>query len=103
MSDDTKQPRLDVLEEAGDLAYKAMRDHFKDGGEPVLDKDGEVVGRRVNAQVLAALFREMARHNVGVVPTTGAARDTLKEAERAIPGLELDFPDDPTVPPHLRQ
>lgn len=103
MSDPTK-PQLEDLETATDLAYKAMREHFANGGAPVLNKEGEVVGRAVNAQILACLLREAGRHNIGVAVTKGSPGESLfKAAASRVDGLEFTFPDDPSIPPHLRQ
>jgi len=85
-----------------------LQEHVRNG-EPVIavvetedgGKEPRVVGRKWNAQMLRQVL-DMAKHfNLGLADPAKAVK-VLDEMERRIATDDLDFPDDPLLPPHLR-
>jgi len=83
------QKTIHDLENLYDHAVGAMADHLKDGGEPVLDRDGELVGRKLNPQIVRAALSEAERLDIKPVIRPGTRADRLLRGLKE--DLEIDF------------
>lgn len=84
-----------------------LKTHVRDG-EPVLDSEGNVVGKKWNAQVLRQVLDLAKMYNLGCADVANSkAKDVVKELEKQLgresAADEDDFPDDPQLPSHLRR
>ncbi len=81
------------------LVIEKLTDHVKNG-EAVLDREGNIVDRKLNAQLVKAAIQVAERAGVNVVVTPGSkAANLLRLTEEKVDGVEYSFPDeiDPTT------
>ena len=83
-----------AVEDLYGLVIEKLTEHVRTG-EPVLDRDGVVVARKLNAQLVKAAIQVAERANVNVVVKPGSkAANLLRTMEEEVDGVEYSFPDE---------
>jgi len=99
VSTDPEKPTDYNTQEAVETLYadviEAIHDHVAAGGDTIYDRNGQAIGRKLNAQVLrlALSVADRAGVNVKIVPGSRAA-EMLKATSDELDGLTYTFADD---------